>query len=76
MFYEKFDLEATEHTAEYQSDDIIITYFMQQVNSINQFIELVQEEWMHGLIDWCLEGYKKTTEAEDHYILREIGLGI
>ena len=76
MFYEKFDLEGTEHTAEYQTEDIMITYFMQQVNSLNQVFDLIHEEWMHGLIDWALEGYKKSTEAEDHWALREIGFNI
>lgn len=75
MFYEKFDFIGKENSAEYQTEDLIITYFLQQINSEAQLLLLIDEEWMHGLIDWCMDGIRVTTEEEDHWVLREIGFG-
>lgn len=74
MFYEKFDLYGDDSSAEYSTHDLIITYNLQQIVTIEHFIEIVNEEWMHGLIDWCMDGLGiMTTEKEDHWVLRELG---
>lgn len=74
MFYEKFDLDDEGHAAEYSSEQLMIIYNMQQIISEEQFIGIVTEEWLHGLIDWCMEGLgRATTEKEDHWVLRELG---
>jgi len=73
MFYERFDLDDDEHSAEYSSEDLVIKYNMQSLYNEQDFIKAVAHEWLHGLIDWATEGYPKPTDKQEHWILREIG---
>jgi len=73
MFYEKFDFENDENTSEYRTDDLTITYFMQQVYSEYDFIRISAHEWLHGLFEWATEGEATPTEKQDHWMLRKLG---
>lgn len=76
MFYEKFDLELDDNTSDYDSDTLIITYYLQNMFNEIGFLEAIQHEWIHGLCEWATEPEQLATEKQDHFILRLLGFGI
>lgn len=76
LFYEEFvfDHDDDDPAAEYDSDKLKIFYYLSHINDgISDFVTLISHEWLHGLIDWALEGIRE--EGDDHFIMREISFG-
>jgi len=77
MFYEEFSFDESEKlpAAEYKFEELKIYYYLIHcIDGIEDFIRLINHEWIHGLIDWATEGGAVVPgqEWEDHYIMRII----
>lgn len=85
MFEEEYILFPTEednHRACYITDDLKIQYIMPFItDGIPDLTRCITHEWIHGLIDWALDGddimkpFKNCYDPEgesDHFIMRLI----
>lgn len=85
MFYEEFALfpeEGDNHRAEYTADNPKIRYILPYItDGYTDLIKYINHEWLHGLIDWGLDGdselwhLKHNCDAEgntDHWVMRLI----
>jgi len=70
-----------DHRAEYISEELKIRYIMPFItDGITDLIKCINHEWMHGLIDWALDGtdmhkFKNCWDEageSDHFIMRSI----
>ena len=69
------------HRAEYTADTPKIRYIMPYItDGYGDLIRCINHEWIHGLIDWALDGtdlwyLKHNCDGEgntDHYVMRLI----
>jgi len=84
MFDEEFVLfpgEDDEYRACYLTDELKIEYMMPWItDGYTDLIKCLNHEWLHGLIDWALDGtcigaFKGKWDEQgksDHYIMRSI----
>ena len=79
MFYEEFVMysDPDDPRAEYVTDELKIYYYMENmIEGAKDFMETVSHEWLHGLIDWAIEGAiheeDKTDADGEHFIMRLI----
>jgi len=84
LFYEEFDFDETEFRGCYYKDDLKIVYTPTlHAAGPDEWIDTIIHEWLHGLIDWAMEGddqqYFKDKHDEkgnsDHFIMRLINYG-
>lgn len=84
MFYQEFVLfpgPDEDHRADYNSADPKIRYMMPYItDGYTDLIKCINHEWLHGLIDWALDGteiwhFKNCHDPggeSDHFIMRLI----
>lgn len=84
MFHEEFVLfpeEGDDHRAEYTADNPKIRYILPFItDGYTDLIKCINHEWIHGLIDWAMDGdvvnhLKHSCDPSgntDHYIMRLI----
>jgi len=83
MFYEEFDLfgESDDPMAEYFTDDLKITYYINHfADGIKDICRVISHEWLHGLFDWATEDNSNAwqhscdmTDGDgDHFIMKKI----